>query len=116
MRCSSKALQRIGYYALAKIAMHNREHIIILRPGAKGILLAHDVLPGRDPAGGRVPHRYQSGEGQRTGHGEDADLFAEADFEPEKYHDTYRDNLQQMIEAKIEGKQMVETPTEHIAR
>ena len=34
----------------------------------------------------------------------------EADFEPQKYHDAYRDNLQKMIEAKIEGKKVVETP------
>jgi DNA end-binding protein Ku len=39
----------------------------------------------------------------------------EADFEPEKYHDAYRDNLQKMIEAKIEGKKVVEAPAEHVA-
>ena len=39
----------------------------------------------------------------------------EADFEPQKYHDEYRDNLQKMIEAKIEGQKVVEIPTEHVA-
>jgi DNA end-binding protein Ku len=39
----------------------------------------------------------------------------EADFEPQKYHDTYRDNLQKMIEAKIEGKKIVATPAAHVA-
>ena len=39
----------------------------------------------------------------------------EADFDPQKYHDTYRDNLQKLIEAKIEGKKVVETPAEHVA-
>ncbi len=38
-----------------------------------------------------------------------------ADFDPEKYHDTYRDNLRQMIEAKVEGHKVVETPEAHIA-
>jgi DNA end-binding protein Ku len=38
-----------------------------------------------------------------------------ADFEPQKYHDTYRENLQKMIEAKIEGKKVVETPEPHVA-
>ena len=39
-----------------------------------------------------------------------------AAFEPEKYHDSYRDNLMAMIEAKIEGKQVVETvETKHKA-
>ena len=39
----------------------------------------------------------------------------EAEFEPQKYRDAYRDNLQQMIEAKIEGRKVVATPTAHVA-
>jgi len=38
-----------------------------------------------------------------------------ADFEPQKYHDTYRDNLKKMIEAKVEGHKVVETPQPHVA-
>jgi DNA end-binding protein Ku len=38
-----------------------------------------------------------------------------AEFEPEKYHDTYRDNLRQMIDTKIAGHTVVETPETHIA-
>src|SRR5690242_7043373 len=34
-----EALRKTGYYGIAKIAMHNREHVVILRPGDKGILL-----------------------------------------------------------------------------
>src|SRR3954469_15563948 len=34
-----QALKRSGFVGIAKIAMHNREHIVILRPGNKGILL-----------------------------------------------------------------------------
>src|SRR5947207_6293375 len=30
-----QALRESSYYAVAKVAMHNREHIIILRPGSK---------------------------------------------------------------------------------
>jgi DNA end-binding protein Ku len=33
-----QALRESKYYAVAKVAMHSREHIIVLRPGAKGIL------------------------------------------------------------------------------
>src|SRR5260370_11598052 len=34
-----EALRQSGYVGVAKIAMHNREHIVILRPGERGILL-----------------------------------------------------------------------------
>src|SRR3984893_16374986 len=33
-----EALRQSKFYALAKVAMHNREHIIVLSPGAQGIL------------------------------------------------------------------------------
>ena len=39
-----------------------------------------------------------------------------AEFEPQKYHDAYRENLMAMIQAKVEGKQIVETvETKHKA-
>ena len=34
-----EAMRQTNYYAVAKIAMHNREHVVILRPGNKGMLL-----------------------------------------------------------------------------
>jgi DNA end-binding protein Ku len=109
------ALKESGYYALAKVAMHNREHIIVLRPGPKGIL-SHTMY-------------YQDEIRQVDEFRTDTSLVKdkelamakmlisslEAEFEPQKYHDSYRDNLQKMIEAKIEGKKVVETPAEHVA-
>ena len=110
-----QALRESSYYAVAKVAMHNREHIIVLRPGAKGIL-THTMY-------------YQDEIRQVDEFRTDTNLVKEkelamakmlitsleADFEPQKYHDTYRDNLQKMIEAKIEGKKVVATPESHVA-
>jgi DNA end-binding protein Ku len=39
----------------------------------------------------------------------------EAEFEPQKYHDNYRANLQTMIEAKIAGQKVVAVPEAHVA-
>jgi DNA end-binding protein Ku len=39
----------------------------------------------------------------------------QAEFEPQKYSDTYRENLKKMIEAKIAGQNIVETPQVHVA-
>ena len=109
------ALKDSGYYAVAKVAMHNREHIIIMRPGPKGIV-SHTMY---------YQDEIRQVEEFRTDTSlvKDKELAMakmlisslEADFEPQKYHDTYRDNLQRLIEAKIEGKKVVETPTEHVA-
>src|ERR1700752_4846020 len=101
------ALKKTGRVGVAKIAMHNREHIVILRPGKNGVLL-HTMY---------YTHEIRQVDEFRT----DLNLVREkelllatnlidalaADFEPEKYHDTYRDNLLQMIEAKKQGQEVV---------
>ena len=110
-----QALRESGYYGVAKVAMHNREHIIILRPGAKGIL-SHTMY---------YQDEIRQVEEFRTDTSlvKDKELAMakmlisslEAEFEPQKYHDDYRENLQKMIEAKIEGRNVVATPETHIA-
>ena len=110
-----EALRGTGYYGVAKVAMHNREHIIILRPGPKG-LLSHTMYF-RDEIRQVDEFRTDTSLVKEK----ELDLAKmlisslEADFEPEKYHDAYRDNLQKMIEAKIEGRKVVEAPAEHMA-
>jgi DNA end-binding protein Ku len=110
-----QALKESGYYGVAKVAMHNREHIIILRPGPKGIL-SHTMY---------FQDEIRQVEEFRTDTSlvKDKELAMakmlisslESDFEPQKYHDEYRLNLQRMIESKIEGKKVVAAPTEHVA-
>src|SRR5215475_6127665 len=102
-----QALRESAYYAVAKVAMHNREHIIILRPGAKGIL-SHTMY---------FQDEIRQVEEFRTDTSlvKDKELAMakmlisslEADFEPQKYHDAYRANLTKMIEDKIEGRKVV---------
>jgi DNA end-binding protein Ku len=111
-----EALRQSGCVGVAKIAMHNREHIVVLRPGPKGILL-HTMY---------YPDEIRQVEEFRT----DTSIVKEkelamakmlidsllAEFEPQKYHDAYRENLMAMIQAKVEGKQIVETvETKHKA-
>ena len=105
-----EALRRSEYLALAKIAMHNREHIVLLRPGKHGILM-HTMY---------YTDEIRQVEEFRT----DISLVKEKElelamslienltgaFEPEKYKDTYRENLRAMIAAKVEGKETVEPP------
>jgi DNA end-binding protein Ku len=104
-----EALRRTGCVGVAKIAMHNREHIVILRPGPQGLML-HTMY-----------YRYEIRQVDefRT----DLSLIKDkelelaktlvesllAPFEPDKYQDSYRENLLKMIEDKVQGKQVVET-------
>jgi DNA end-binding protein Ku len=104
------ALKKSGRVGVAKIAMHNREHIVILRPGQNGVLM-HTMY---------YSHEIRKIDEFRT----DLSLVKDkelalassliealaADFEPDKYHDNYRDNLLKMIEDKKAGAEIVATP------
>ena len=110
------ALRQTGYYALARIAMHNREHIVILRPGQYGVLM-HTMY---------YADEIRKMEEFRT----DTTLVKDkerelaltlietmaAEFEPEKYKDGYRDNLKGLIDAKLAGREVVETPAPRMAQ
>jgi DNA end-binding protein Ku len=105
-----QALKNTGRVGVAKVAMHNREHIVILRPGQNGVLM-HTMY---------FSHEIRKVDEFRT----DVNLVKEkelalatsllealaASFEPEKYTDEYRDNLLRMIEMKKAGQEIVATP------
>jgi DNA end-binding protein Ku len=110
-----EALRQSKYYALAKIAMHNREHIVILRPGGKGILLHTMYYADELRQVDEFRTDTSTVKERELAMAKTLISSLEADFEPEKYHDTYRENVMAMIEAKIEGRKVVATPEPHIA-
>ena len=105
-----EGMRASGYCAIAKIAMHSREHIVIIRPGKRGMMLHTMFYPDEV----RAADEFNS----------DASLLNEkelklagmlieslaAEFDPRKYSDTYKANLRAMIEAKVEGRAVVATP------
>jgi DNA end-binding protein Ku len=105
-----EALKRSGYVGVAKVAMHNREHIVIFRPGPTGLVMhtmyyAHEV---------RKVEEFRTDTALATDKEMQLatmliDSLAAA-FEPEKYKDAYRDNIQTLIDAKVAGKEVVAPP------
>ncbi len=98
------SMQTTGLVAIAQFAMHSREHVVVLRPGKKG-LLAHTMFFVSEV---RSDEEYAA----RTNTVLDKELtLAEtligsltAAFEPEKYRDTYRERLESMIAQKVKGQ------------
>jgi DNA end-binding protein Ku len=104
-----RALTETKLAALAQVAMHGREHIIVLRAGGKG-LIAHTMF---------YVNEVRSGDEYVT---ETADVsskeldlakkYIEAlvePFRPEEFTDTYREQLQALIASKETPKPAVET-------
>jgi DNA end-binding protein Ku len=105
-----QAMRETGYVALAEVAMHRREHVKILRPGRHG-LLAHTMF---------YADEIRSDQEHRS----DTSLVADkelkmakllvesltAPFEPGKFKDKFREKLEQMIAAKIAGREVAQVP------
>ncbi len=105
-----EALKLTGRLGVAKVTMHNREHVVILRPGKKGLML-HTMY---------YQDEVRASDEFRT----DGSIVKEPEvamarqliealavpFEPGKYSDAYRDTLKAMIDAKIRGEDVVKAP------
>ncbi len=106
----ARAMEETGYLAIAKLTMHNREYTVFLRPYQGGLML-HTMY-------------YQDEVRQLENFGRgDVDLreaevkvahqliqALAAKFDPEKYHDTFEENVKKLIKAHLEGKEVVAVP------
>ena len=108
----TKALEESEYVAIAKLTMHNREYTVFLRPHKGGMMLhtmyyAEEV---REVESFGAPDVEIKEAEIKVAH---QLIEALADkWDPEKYHDTFQDNLKKLIETKLEGGtiQAVEQP------
>jgi DNA end-binding protein Ku len=102
-----KALEQSGYAAIAKLTMHQREHVVIIRPRENGLTL-HTMY-------------YQSEIREVAEYGQNRNIELReaekklavqlienlaADFDPKKYKDEYQEGMRALIAAKQEGKQV----------
>ncbi len=98
------SMRATGLVAIAQFAMHNREHVIVLRPGRSG-LLAHTMFYASEV---RSDEEYRV---DTTVINEKEQALAEtlihslaAPFEPGKYRDTYREKLESILAKKVAGQ------------
>src|ERR1700739_751540 len=104
----TKALEESEYVAIAKLTMHNREYTVFLRPHEGGMMLhtmyyAEEV---RQVEGFGAPDVELKDAEVKVAHQLIEALAAE--WDPEKYHDSFQENLKKLIETKLEGGKVVE--------
>ena len=106
----ARALEETQYVAIAKLAMHNREYTVFLRPYQGGMML-HTMY-------------YQDEVRAMPEYGEDHTKIKDAEvkvahqliealaaeWDPTKYYDTFEENVKKLIKAHLEGKEV--TPVE----
>ncbi len=114
-----ETLRSLGRCGIAQMAMHNREHIVAIRPANTGLVL-HTLF---------YEEELRSGNEYRTEHStaksalkskeqELAKTLVDSltsDFDLGAYRDGYRERLVSLIEAKKKGKRIVSSPTPKLA-
>jgi DNA end-binding protein Ku len=104
----TKALEESDYVAIAKLTMHNREYTVFLRPHEGGLML-HTMYYAEEVRAveGFGPPEVELKEAEVKVAHQLIEALA-ADWEPEKFHDTFQDNLKKLIQTKLEGGKIAE--------
>jgi DNA end-binding protein Ku len=104
----TKALEESEYVAIAKLTMHNREYTVFLRPQQGGMML--HTMYYKDEV------KEVEGFGASDVELKEAEVKVAhqliealaAEWDPEKYHDEFQENLKKLIQTKLEGGKVVE--------
>lgn len=98
--------------AIGKITIREKEHLCVIRTYDK--ILCMETMYFADEVRSSEPGEMEKIEKKHTVTGAEKEMAAKllenltAKFEPEKYHDEYREELKKLIAAKIEGDDTVE--------
>jgi DNA end-binding protein Ku len=110
-----EAMRETDKVAIARVVIRSKEQLVAVRPmgdalGMATMLFADEVL-----ASDRIDELADAAEVKTTKRELDvAKQLVDSltgDFEPEKYHDTYRADVLAMIERKAQGEQIAVQPT-----
>lgn len=97
------AMAETKQYAVAKVAMHGREHIVIIRPTRSSLVLhtmyfEDELQKANEPSVPAGKFSAKEAELAKTL----IDRLS-GSFKPEQYHDEYRANVEKLLEAKAQG-------------
>ncbi len=110
-----EAMRKTGYAGIAKVTMHNRENIVIIRARENGLTL-HTMFYNneiRAIADAAAPGKAEVREQESKLAMQLIESLA-APFDPSQYSDTYQKELEKLIEAKAHGKKITTLPrTKH---
>lgn len=97
------------YYAVAKVTMHAREHIVVIRPASDGMVLHTMYYADELHQANKVSTPKKSAFNER-----EMDLAKKlidtlaSPFKPEQYEDEYRKNVERLVEQKRKGHKITE--------
>lgn len=114
-----QGMKEQGSFAIAKVVMHNRDQVVLLRPQGKLLSMAILQLDSQIVK----PAVFEPDVPDQLVEEEELKLVkmlirgsTPKKFDLAQYRDTYTEKLTQLIEAKVQGKQIVTPPVEETAQ
>jgi len=104
-------LEKSGYAALAKVGMHRREYVVVIRPRGNGLTLHTMYYPNEIralPEYGKQPKVKVTA--QEIALAEQLVKSLAAPFRPDRYQDEYQRRVLELVKAKGAGKQLKGEP------
>lgn len=113
-RLLADAMTEAGRVALGRFTLRGKEHLILIRPYEKGLML-HTVYYADEVRGAEDVDRAANEPVKEP----ELDLakrlideLTQKKFDPSKYHDTYRERVIEAANQKVAGQQVTGVPTE----
>ncbi len=106
-----KALKETKYSALAKVSMHGREHVVLIRAADRSLVM-HTLFYQDELHQANQPRVSAKANSTRK----ELDLATKlihqlaGPFRPQEFHDTYRENVERLIEETKKGKKITTEP------
>ena len=102
----AQALAQTKYHAIAKLAMHGREHIVLIRPRGETMVLHTLFYPSELHEANRVAPKSTKLPAKETELAKSLVQHLAAPFKPSTFHDTYRENVERLIRQKQKGQKI----------
>jgi DNA end-binding protein Ku len=114
------AMKKTGYAGIAKVTMHSRENIVIIRARENGFTL-HTMFYQNEIRQAAEASPNKSSEVTKEVKKEESQLAMQlieslaAPFQPDQYRDAYQIELEKLIEAKAKGQKLTAVPHAKLA-
>lgn len=106
-----EAMKRTSKIAVGRYMARGKEHLVLLRPGAKGLVI-HEVFYANEVRDFDQSIELGKGSDMHPAEIESAEALIESmtseAFAPEKYTDAYQDRVTKAIDAKVAGQEVVQ--------
>ena len=108
-----EALRRAGLCALARYAARGKQYLVLLRPVKEGLVMQQlhypaEIRPIKDVG----IDDADVNEGELELAMKLIEQSANKTFRPDRYHDEVRARVEEMIQKKVEGEDILQAPTE----